>query len=72
MNEGYISHVEQANNLTIALHHSSAASKEHVNNMHYLDGIILLMGHIFGILNLFVNIVNLSKMNKTFCERTHM
>ena len=38
MNEGYISHVEQANNLTIALHHSSAASKEHVNNMHYLDG----------------------------------
>ena len=62
--------VEQANKLTIALHHSSA-SKEHVI-MHYLDGIILLMGHIFWCFKLICEHFEFERTNKSFCEHVHM
>ena len=67
-----LSDVEQANELTIALHNHSSASKEHIN-IFYLNGIILLLlGRIFWYFKLICEHCKLEQDEQIICYTWHL
>ena len=50
----------------------TSASSEARFNMHYLDGIILLIYHFSWYFKLICEHCKFEQMNKTFCDRTHV